>query len=814
MSPNASDDEYFQPSLRSLMGRDETPAEHDAESVTSVRTVSDAETVSDQTEGFDMVSEHPEGHDENMGEIFDDFTLDEVNEARRYTGAAKTQPRSVGQEEEDELRLSTNSDRTLKPSKGQLEAESKRPSRQLPGDYSTDPPVDSGADYLHPDFVVRGFHMAPHLYRAPDRPLRIMLVADVRTEQAVKTLIIRTLISAVIQDSYSIKVAEPQATADGNTLSALEYCVSYRDDDNPKGRTSTTVLLDHAVGTDLSKERLAMKSGNVVIIGESPLPDFAVFYHDEEPSRVSDASMVPTFPATLSGSAIAQAISSHNVPLLEMCANDSRLPELSCVTDPMKQKQDFVHLRRAYSTAGKEELQMDSNLYPVPLVYFTDEFSRQDLSHHLAFISKQKQEKVSPDVGRSKTLAGLIATKWWTTFLPLLLLATGLAVAQWMQWTVDASTALTVRRDVLQANLEKWGLHDVNASSVLRYPTTTAISSGTVTSQVAYPTAMDVVVTKPDQLFVSLPRNYGRTLSFGVLKNGKKLQVNATSLLDVVTLLSLDPEEAHGRVLVNVVTSNKPQINETVQVDLGNRLLQRATYEKAANRMQQTVQRDVSEVHSAAMAFQSALKLGACSAANTSASRVMAVRNGLFASALEAVHRLSDGYKFTANTTSRIAQSAGHVAMLARNEAMHDIKGMGTFIESTTSSVGTFLKNRVPGKDDFVRARKNSLKVRAKLQGKAAPPVQTPVRKNKYLSAVADVAEIPSRFTRQCRNFLRLMGSSTSATSQQAGRRNAVQSVAEKAAKKLSVKDKKTQMAQDGKTGGERQCKNKKAGLK
>lgn len=828
MSPNASDDEYFKPSLHSLVGRKDVQHEHDAESVTSVRTVSDAETVSDHTEGFDIVGEQSEGHD-NMADSFDDLSFDEVNEARKSTGAAKRQPRHVTEDEEDELRLSTNSDRTLKPTKDQSGMNSVATSRVLSEENDNDNNVDDYAaasdgypiaEPLHKECAIDGLDQAPQLYQAPRSPLRVMLIADARTEQAVKTSIVLTLMSAVIQSEKpltkcrNIAIREPQMTGDGSSLSAVEYYASYLGAKAPEAIRHISIVLDHAVGTDLSKECLAMKGGDVIRIAESPLPDLVVFYHNQDLSDACDSDAKPTFPCTLSGSAIARAISARDVPMLEMCANNNQIAKLSCVTDSL-------HLDR---TRCSKDVVPISTLCPVPLSYFPGVVAYEDLSRHLAFISKTRQNKILarnkkwrqdetiPPISRSKTGAGMMAAKWWMVALSLSVLATGLFTSQWMQWMqgmpVDASTALTARRDLLQTSLDKWGLHDVNASSILRYPTTTTVLSGTTTSQVAYPTAMDVVVAKPDQLFISLPKDYGRSFSLGVLKNGKKLQVNATSLMDVVTVLYLDPEEAHGRVLVNVVTRGKPQINETVQVDLGNRLLQRATYEKAANRMQQTVQRDVSEVHSAAMAFQNALKQGACSAANTSASRALAMRNGLFKNALGAVHRLSDGYKFTANTTTRFAQNAGHAVMFAHSEAMHDIKEISVYVKNATSSVGTFLKNSVPSKGDMIRARTNSLKLRAKLQGKAAAPKQKPVRKHNYLPAIADITELPSRFERQCRNLLQAVGALSATT-------NPVHSAAtSKAAKKWSAKAGKLQGEKKVKLGDERQCNDKKGGLK
>ncbi|GAB7347251.1 hypothetical protein MBLNU459_g3346t1 [Dothideomycetes sp. NU459] len=838
MSTSTSDDEYFQPSLRSLVGRIDVPAEHDAQSIVSVNTVSDAETVSDQPEGVEMLSDS-----------YDSFTQEEVSEAKGQDGAVETEPIQFDRDDEDELEHSTRSDHTLRPSANGIQSpvpsdsDSTNTSRILHTDkdsvnsyvFASRSTTDQGTR-TPPVFewVVAGLSQTDHCYKAPDRAIRVMLLADVDTNRAVRLAIVAKLMSAITQtsiDPQDVRVRYPTDFRSEHSSASVRYRAV-----NSKTSSPLSVILLHAVEADLDKRLIVLKGGNVLRMAENPRQDFAVLYHTSH--SADDATSDSSFPNASAGIDTALALLAHKTPVIELCANDGQLSTYHSLVCSHGREREFLHLRPVPTRSlegeddSREVSMQDLHPRPVPLPRFV-QIPNQDLGCHLAFISKQKASSKQAATGKQEptgikenittapaapstpSLTEKLAAKWWIIAMLLPLIVTSFFTAQWtlQKETLDAPGDLALRRSLLQAEVDRWGMQDVNASSVLRYPTTTVISAGTTTSQVTFPTAMDVVVNKADQLFVSLPFNYRLPYSLGVLKNGRKLRVNATTLPGLVTVVFLEPEEANGRISVNVVTSNRPhRINETVQVDLGNRLLQRATYEKAANMVQQTVQRDVSEVHSAAVAFQNAMKTGVCSAANASASRMIAVRDGMFANALGAAHRLSENYKLTANTTARFAHDAGKALKFAQNEAVQDVMRMGVLVRNATSSVGAFLRNRVPGKEDFVRARKNSLKLRAKLQGKSAAPKQDPVRRFQYAFTKADVTEFRSRFTQQFRSAFKQLKSLPALWKSQVSPAASPQSATEKAAKKFSATAKEVPAGSDTKTSKCSQRKNKKAG--
>lgn len=308
----------------------------------------------------------------------------------------------------------------------------------------------------------------------------------------------------------------------------------------------------------------------------------------------------------------------------------------------------------------------------------------------------------------------------------LLLIIMAAATVYSRRLALDPSSDLAIRQDALTSALSQSSMSHINATSVLKYPTTTGVTSGTTTIGLAFPTAIDVYIAKPDQLFVAFPKAYRSSAYIELLRNGKDIHdFNVTKLIDNVYGLTLKPSDAYGLVHLIFRSTFNPFLNETVKVDLGNRLLHRATYENAARDVQQNIQRDVEDVHLVAKAYQAKLVNNTHSVIRISAYRVRTLRDGIIDTAVDAARQLSLGYRRITNTTTSLIKTTGNLMTSAYQKDMQIAREMASRTRNATSAFGSMLTYGVPRKQDFARARNNSLKLKHKLFNKAVVPIQT-----------------------------------------------------------------------------------------
>ncbi|GAB7345575.1 hypothetical protein MBLNU457_3880t1 [Dothideomycetes sp. NU457] len=218
--------------------------------------------------------------------------------------------------------------------------------------------------------------------------------------------------------------------------------------------------------------------------------------------------------------------------------------------------------------------------------------------------------------------------RWTFTFVTLVLLFFSILPAIAPGFTssghVDPTTELAARRQKLTDRLHSVNL-TAKADAVLRYPTITIVDGNTVSTKLAFPTEAAVRFVQPDQLFLSLPKRksgrYPGNARAEVLKDDQIMEnVNSTLLIPGVFLLSLSPVEANGNLNISVISGLHRKIpldgrlhswvlsstqHDPINVRLGNRLLQRATYHNAATQVQQSVRHEVSVVRRIAQAVQS-----------------------------------------------------------------------------------------------------------------------------------------------------------------------------------------------------------------
>jgi len=423
----------------------------------------------------------------------------------------------------------------------------------------------------------------------------------------------------------------------------------------------------------------------------------------------------------------------HGVPLMEVqdgsCRSTVEDTSPTCLVTQTVQGDHCLRLSFMSSSENEDEKPSDKE---VPLSRSAFHALDDDvLSRHLAYLTGRAKEfdeskknmkdmklRVQP-TNQSKPLGLMSLVASFTAMtavkgllaLLMLFLATSLQVYFFHQ--ESPASELAIRTPMLQAALDNYGFAKVNASDILHYPVTTSIVGNSTTTAVAFPTTVHVHVAKSDQLLVSLPKAYWKSGQIGIFKNGKPLtNVNNTRVVDGVLAVTLPASDAYGQVQISVISPNMPLRNETIKVDLGNRLLQRATYENAAKGVQQ----DVTVVHHAAKLAQAKVISDVHSVFNMSAYCVRAFGSNIL-----------EGVKSTGDAIGSVS-----------NQTTHGLSYMGGLTYNKTSDLGSFVKSAIPQKRHWIRARNNALKIRTRLLRKSIAPKQNVVApKRRFAQALS-----------------------------------------------------------------------------
>jgi len=188
---------------------------------------------------------------------------------------------------------------------------------------------------------------------------------------------------------------------------------------------------------------------------------------------------------------------------------------------------------------------------------------------------------------------------------------------------IDPATEMAIRREALSNSLRTHMANfSVKAEDILHYPSNTIANGSVISTKLAFPSQLAVHAARSDQLFVSLPKEkggYPKDARVGVFKDGRTLHnVNRTHLIAGIVHLALDPLEANGNLNISVLSGrqnisfggiNLNPPGETrcysAKVNLGSRLLHRATYHNAATQVHQSVRREVFVGHRVLQSIQS-----------------------------------------------------------------------------------------------------------------------------------------------------------------------------------------------------------------
>lgn len=666
----------FTPSLPTLTNR---LPESDAHSISDVESISG-----------DTISDH------NSDAEYDEINYDEIPALAARARYQETEP------SEEEMECVMMSDRTIIPSTPTM-------AQRMPH-VSSEPIITS--DFTPEHAHVIGMTLAEKPYHLPDRPLRLVYLGDSSHSNMEVVNLMAKAYGAMTGNSADEKAmldAASRAQSDETILQSLSDLPSPVQIDR-----ANTFDLTPGVGPSIEKSDGSKSSF------KNSRPDLVVLHR----SRYDDVWV--TF---------AKMVAMLMIPMVEVQDDSFDLAygdaDMACVVPRTAQGEHCLRLLFADESKNKE----------VPLSESAFHALENDvLSRHLAFFDVFPKDLDEPKKDKTlfQSVKQLMPTKMLSllnslsiknavqSVLALLMILFAASLPVYFLQQQSPASELAYRAPMLQAALNDSGLANVNASDILHYPVTTSIMGNSTTTAIAFPTAVHVHVAKSDQLLVSLPKAYWKSAQIGVFKNGKALtNVNNTRVVDGVLAISLPSTDAYGQLQISVLSTHMPLRNETVKVDLGNRLLQRATYENAAKGVQQ----DVTVVHNAAKLAQAKVISDVHSVFNTSVYCVRSLGSNLLGG----------------------VKSTGHAISAASNHTSHGLYYVGGLTYNKTSDFGSFVKSAIPQRRHFIRARNNALKIRTRLLRKSTTVKHNIVKPKPGLSQTLTsmkmrIAEIQKRF--------------------------------------------------------------------
>lgn len=676
----------FTPSLPTLTNR---LPESDAHSISDVESISG-----------DTISDHASDAE------YDEINYDEIPALAARARYQETEP------SEEEMERVMMSDRTIIPDTPTM-------AQRMPH-ISSEPTITS--DFTPEHAHVIGMTLAEKPYQLPGRPLRLVYLGDSSHSNMDVVNLMAKAYGAMTGNSADEKAmvdAASQAQSDETILQSLSDLPSPVQIDR-----ANTFDLTPGVGPSIEKSDGSKSSFKI------SRPDLVVLHR----SRYDDVWV--TF---------AKMVAMLMIPMVEVQDDSFDLAfgdvDMACVIPRTAQGEHC--LRLAFAEDEGEE----SMIKQVPLSESAfHALENNVLSRHLAFLDGLSQELDEAEKDKTcvqsakqfvpskmmSLLNSLFVKNAVQSLLALLMILFAASLPVYFLQQQSPASELAYRAPMLQAALTNSGLANVNASDILHYPVTTSIVGNSTTTAIAFPTAVHVHVAKSDQLLVSLPKAYWKSAQIGVFKNGKALtNVNNTRVVDGVLVISLPSTDAYGQIQISVLSTHMPLRNETVKVDLGNRLLQRATYENAAKGVQQ----DVTVVHNAAKLAQAKVISDVHSVFNTSVYCVRSLGSNLLGG----------------------VKSTGHAISAASNHTSHGLSYVGGLTYNKTSDFGSFVKSAIPQRRHFIRARNNALKIRTRLLRKSTTGKHNIVKPKPRLSqTLASMKMRIAEFQKQLPGFTAL----------------------------------------------------------
>ncbi|KAH0363882.1 hypothetical protein KCU65_g7142, partial [Aureobasidium melanogenum] len=625
---------------------------------------SDARSVSDVGSNIsgDTISEHASDAE------YDEINYDEIPALAARARYQETEP------SDEEMERVTMSDRTIIPDTPTM-------AQRMPH-ISSEPTIKPDTTPEHARIV--GLSLAEKPYQMPNRPLRLVYLGDTTHSNMDVVNLMAKFYGAMTGNS-----ADEEAMLDAASCAQSDDAILHSLSDLP-----SPVQIDRASKFDVTPGvgPAIEKSDGSKSRFEILRPDLVVLH------RASYDNVWVTF---------AKMVADQKIPMVEVQDESFDLsfadPDMACVVPQTAQGEHCLRL----SLAADEDEEVMTKEVPLSESAF-HAFEYEILSRHLAYLTDMSKDLDEPKGDETfvqsakqwkalKVMSlsnSLLIKKATQSLLALLVILFAASLPVFFLQQQSPASELAHRTPMLQAALNSSGLANVNASDVLHYPVTTSVIGNSTTTGLAFPTAVHVHVAKSDQLLVSLPKTYWKSAQIGVFKNGKTLaNVNNTRIVDGVLAISLPSTDAYGQVQISVLSTHTPLRNETVRVDLGNRLLQRATYENAAKGVQQ----DVTVVHNAAKLAQAKVISDVHSVFNTSVYCVRSLGSNILGG----------------------VRSTGHAISAASNQTSHGLSYVGGLTYNKTSDLGSFVKSAIPQRRHFIRARNNALKIRTRLLRKS-----------------------------------------------------------------------------------------------
>jgi hypothetical protein len=653
----------FTPSLPTLTNR---LPESDAHSVSDVGSTS-GETISDDASDAD----------------YDEI---DYNEIPALAARARYQESEPSDEDMERVMMS---DRTIVPPTPTM-------AQRMPH-ISSEPLIKPDTTPEHVRVV--GMSLADKSYQLPDRPLRLVYLGDAsNSNMSVCTLMAKAYgaMTGNPADQQAMLDAASHAVSDDSVLQTLSDLptpveVIRAVDCSSNSETGPSIKTMEGLSLDLEVSKPDMIILHRTNSGDVWLPSLKMMALDGIPLvEVQGDAFLGTLEQTKLACLVTQTVQGDHCLRLSLVSSSEDEEE--------KSSSDELPLSESAFYALEDDVLSRHLAY---LTIRTKKFDR--FKKNMKDMKGMKVCGLSAKQSKPPKLVSLVTSFFTMTavtgFLGLLLLVFATSLQAYFFHQESPSSELAIRTPMLQTALDNSGFAKVNATDILRYPITTSIIGNSTTTAVAFPTAVHVHIAKSDQLLVSLPKAYWKSGQIGVFKNGKPLNnVNNTRVIDGVLAISLPASDAYGQVQISVISPNVPLRNETIKVDLGNRLLQRATYENAAKGVQQ----DVTVVHHAAKLAQAKVISDVHSVFNMSAYCVRAFGSNILG-----------GVKSTGNAIGSVS-----------NHTTHGLSYMGGLTYNKTSDLGSFLKSAIPQRRHWVRARKNALKIRTRLLRKSTAPKQ------------------------------------------------------------------------------------------
>lgn len=579
---------------------------------------------------------------------------------------------------------------------------------------------------LHePHYKIAGFKQHIRPYQPSESTVRLLLVTDKGSVSGEHSLVAK-LASALFLDSTHrqkevmvsvLRLPRKQNEKIAGEVDQFLIRLKYE-----KGSESTTVE----------------------VVGRSNLFhhdldsfDFTVFYHNGTPTP--DGRFV--YNNAGEKSTLAMVLAARKIPILEVSAGLDPLGYSGDVTKNSGFQHLHLHRSEPLSLQASKHDVVD---VPIDLETFTA-LNERSLNRHLAYLRAPSKPSSSVELwtktgnkGRwiiaSSILIGLLCFSSFFSFLPLA--------------SSTPATELALRKEGLDVLLSSLNtrpeslFHGLRADDMLQYPTAVIGSDPDATTVIQRQEIPDIRFVKPNFFFISAPklgaRNRYPSLSIAISRSGG-IRYESVYLTSGVWGGVIDKQDANGEISVYVETDNRPPLNNSLTISLGNRLLQKVTYVSAANEVKKVCHKDIDEARLVATAFKEdaiaksfqvlqSSAFGLQTIGNRTLRAAHLVGNSSFSAAVTAGQGVCHGVLAMDNAARSLGRSAKNVAVAAEQKAMLEVQAVGRAVQGAASSIVSLVtgtKDSVVNSAIKARGNAHALRTKFARNKKTVPPETT-----------------------------------------------------------------------------------------